>query len=187
MPSRADPGPDRQTDRQAEQRADDRPREGADRAVATLALSGFGLGLSPVMPGTVASLATAAAFWAFPSSVLSGLALALLLLAYGIATTLRLAGEVTGPDGQGDPGWVVSDEVAGQALACVGAVLVGGWPAIVVSFVLFRALDILKPGPVGRAEKLPGGVGVLMDDLVAGGIAGAVTLAAGLLDWSQLT
>ena len=156
----------------------------AQGALATLTLSAFGLGLSPVMPGTVASLATALALWFFPTSATSAGALALLLFLYGVAATLKFAGLLEGPDGHGDPGWVVSDEVAGQALACAGALAAGGgWALMLTAFVLFRVFDIWKPGPVGRAEKLPGGVGVLMDDLVAGFAAGALTFLADGMEW----
>lgn len=66
----------------------------------------------------------------------------------------------------GDPGWVVADEAAGTFLATIG---LAGPPAL-VAWVVFRLADIFKsvfPG-VGAAERLPGGVGITADDLVAG-------------------
>jgi phosphatidylglycerophosphatase A len=78
-----------------------------------------------------------------------------------------------------DPGWVVVDEAAGQslALACAPAGLFGA----LLAFALFRAFDILKPGPVGWADRRPGAVGVMGDDLIAGALAGAILLTAGLI------
>lgn len=155
-------------------------RSGAEGPVAVLTLSAFGLGLFPFMPGTIASLGTVVALWLFPLSRPAGLGLLVLLLVYGILVTLRFAGVVAGPDGHGDPGWVVSDEVAGQAIACFPVVLAGGdWRGLLAAFVLFRLLDIFKPGPVGRAERLPGALGILMDDVVAGLLAALFTWLLG--------
>ncbi len=149
---------------------------------AVLLLSGFGLGLSPVMPGTVASLATAALLCLAIHSVVSFFFLACLLILFGVVVTLRFGNIVSGPERHGDPGWVVSDEVAGQALACLG-ILPGGasLELIATSFVLFRVFDMLKPPPVSTLERLPGGRGILMDDIAAGLIAGALTVLIGQL------
>jgi phosphatidylglycerophosphatase A len=73
-----------------------------------------------------------------------------------------------------DPGWIVIDEVAGTLLALVALT---GWPWL-VALVVARAADIFKVLPgVGQAERLPGAIGVTMDDIVAG----AYGLAAGWL------
>jgi phosphatidylglycerophosphatase A len=147
-----------------------------------LLLSAFGLGASPVMPGTVASLAVAALLAATSPRPLAAVTLALLCVGVGSWVTLRMAGSVTGPEGRGDPGWVVSDEVAGQALAWLGALPHGGdWTATAVAFAAFRVLDVLKPWPVGALDRLPGARGILLDDLAAGLIAGLATLGAGAL------
>jgi phosphatidylglycerophosphatase A len=146
---------------------------GGEGPLATLLLSAFGLGSSPWMPGTVGSLGTVLAIWILPGTPLAQALLCGVLCLYGCLATLAYAHLAEGPDGHGDPGWVVSDEVAGQALACAAALpLGGGWPALLAAFVLFRLFDIWKPGPVGTLEKLPGGVGVLMDDIGAGVLAG---------------
>jgi len=86
--------------------------------------------------------------------------------------------------GKKDDGRIVIDEVAGQLLTLAPAL---AWaredaffPALVTGFVLFRLFDITKPGPVRWAERgLPGGLGVMADDVVAGVLAAAL-LAAGL-------
>ena len=160
--------------------------------LVVLCLSGFGLGLAPAMPGTVASLAVALALWALPTSTLAFVLMTAALVVFGSWATLRFAGALTTEGGHGDPGWVVSDELAGQGLACLGVLpaVVGwpatdAWPAFAAAFVLFRLFDILKPGLVGAMDRKPGGYGVLMDDVVAGVLAGVLTLA-GTLAWSML-
>lgn len=81
-----------------------------------------------------------------------------------------------------DPGRVVVDEVAGQMIALlplsVFAVSSKGW--IIVSFILFRLFDIFKPYPARRLETLPSGLGIMMDDVLAG-VYAAVIVAAVLV------
>jgi phosphatidylglycerophosphatase A len=148
--------------------------------VRRLLLSFFGAGWTPVLPGTAGSLATAALIHAAEATAGLGAAAAGLGLVYGVAVTLAWGGDVTRPDGRGDPGWVVADEVAGQSIASAGALVAFGWPTHLAAFLLFRVLDMTKPGPIRRLERLPGGVGVLMDDLGAGVVAGAVV---GTMGW----
>jgi phosphatidylglycerophosphatase A len=159
--------------------------EGEQRAVAPLRvalLSAFGLGVSPIMPGTVASLAVALLLWAVGPAPLRLAAAAVALLVLGCVVTLRFARDLPHAGDHGDPGWVVSDEVAGQALACLAAVpFGGGWLPMAAAFVLFRVFDITKWGPVGALERRPGAAGILLDDIAAGAIAGVLVLAAGAL------
>jgi len=176
------PDPERPNDARARRQA----------PVAALCLSAFGLGLSPIMPGTVASLAVAAALYVLPSGVVAFVALAIVFLIAGSWATLRFgdalsdesavgASALSQDKKHGDPGWVVSDEVAGQALASLGVLpAIGDWRLALLAFVLFRVLDMTKLGPVGAAEKRPGAVGILLDDLVAGALAGIATWAVGL-------
>jgi phosphatidylglycerophosphatase A len=110
-----------------------------------------------------------------------GLVAAAALFLAGSATTLAFGARARAADGSGDPGWVVSDEVAGQALASAAAVRSGGWTAALLALVLFRLLDVGKPPPVRQAEAAPGGLGVLLDDLVAGVLAGGITVGLVLL------
>ena len=91
-----------------------------------------------------------------------------------------------------DDGRIVIDEIAGQWLALLPlgplglSVSAGNWRApvvlglLVTGFVAFRCFDIAKPGPVGWAERrFKGGLGVMMDDLIAGAFAAVVvTLVA---------
>jgi phosphatidylglycerophosphatase A len=73
-----------------------------------------------------------------------------------------------------DPGHVVIDEVAGQAIALGFAPVVfplGGWKYALAAFILFRAFDIVKPPPVRQLERLRAGWGIMMDDVAAGLLA----------------
>ncbi len=148
-------------------------------------LSAFGLGLLPPIPGTYASAATVGAVLAVHGAGFGpGTPLLLGLLAFGTVATLALGHDLSTPDGHGDPGWVVTDEVAGQALALIVATAsssASGWWLAGLSFLLFRILDMTKPGVIGVAERLPGGLGILCDDLVAGAIAGVLAGGVGSL------
>jgi phosphatidylglycerophosphatase A len=82
--------------------------------------------------------------------------------------------------GKTDPSYVVVDEVAGQLLAFVTRPD-ASWKWLLMGFFLFRGFDIIKPFPARRAERLPGGWGIMMDDVVAGAYS-----ALGLLVLGQL-
>ncbi|MFN2531537.1 MAG: phosphatidylglycerophosphatase A [Pyrinomonadaceae bacterium] len=76
-----------------------------------------------------------------------------------------------------DPGKVVIDEVAGQLIALLPLSAAVGWPWrvwVIVSFVLFRFFDIVKPYPARRLERLRGGLGIMLDDVVAGAYSAVV-------------
>jgi phosphatidylglycerophosphatase A len=75
--------------------------------------------------------------------------------------------------GRPDPGRIVVDEVCGQLIAL--AFLPAAWVPVAVSFVLFRFFDIIKPWPIRRLEKLPGGWGIMADDVGAGLAAAALS------------
>ncbi len=151
----------------------------------------FGLGKAVPAPGTFGSLAALPAalllHWigGFPVFAL-GLICAIVL---GYFATDRYLADT----GLKDPGEVIVDEVAGQLLALAplslglwlagaGAdVMLRAWPGWVGGFLLFRLFDILKPPPVSTAERLPGALGVMADDLVAGLMAAiVVTIAAAI-------
>ena len=157
---------------------------------SALLLSAGGIGRIPGPAGTYASAATAALLLALSTFArLPPLAVDLGLLAFGIAVTLLCARPPALPAGDADPSWVVSDEVAGMALAAAAPAAWGHASVgiVAVAFVLFRVFDVWKPGPIRRAEALPGAYGILVDDLVAGALAGAIAnLAAefGLLPFA---
>jgi phosphatidylglycerophosphatase A len=136
---------------------------------ARMVASFLGTGLSPVAPGTAGSLAAllpgAALLWASP--VVLGIA--------AVAATIAGLWSVAASKATDDPGWVVIDEVAGQWIALL-ALPHPSIAGFAVAFVLFRLLDITKPGPIGWAERAPGSVGVMADDVLAGLVAAAAVL-----------
>jgi phosphatidylglycerophosphatase A len=149
-------------------------------ALATQLATIFGIGRVPFAPGTLASLAAlpfawAISFYAGPC-VLAGAAL--VAFAAGVWASGHYARAIEDPD----PGSCVIDELAGQWLACALSPL--SLTAYVLVFLWFRAFDITKLWPVSRAENLPGGLGIMADDMIAGLIAGgivAVFANAGLI------
>jgi len=84
--------------------------------------------------------------------------------------------------GTKDPGVIVIDEVAGMTLAVLTLPLTA--PVLAVAFVLFRVFDVVKPIPARQAQTLHGGVGVMLDDLIAGLYALVIVVALrALLGW----
>ena len=147
----------------------------------------FGIGYFQIAPGTVMSAI------AVPLAVLIGiyggggmgvLGSSIIVLVIGILS----CGDYVRETGRQDPPECVIDELAGQWLACAFALLSFGGlvppvhnflPAFAMAFVLFRLFDIWKPWPVSWAEdNLKGGLGVMMDDIVAGLMAGVLVAAA---------
>lgn len=140
----------------------------------------FGVGLFPAAPGTFASIV--AVFAGAALMHLHPLALpaaAIVACVAGFAAIPRAV-----QDKEADPGWVVIDETAGQwlAMTTLGAVTL---PGLVLSFCLFRLLDITKPGPIGWADRQHGPFGIMVDDLIAGGLV-AIIMYALRLTWPEL-
>lgn len=138
-------------------------RAAADRfalAVATV----FGIGYAPVASGTFGSVPGVLLAWGLalaggPWAVVAALAVVIPL---GIWASDRAAARL----GATDPKPVVVDEVAGQLVTL--AFLPTTWPVLAVGFFVFRALDVWKPFPADKLESLPGGSGIMADDLMAG-------------------
>ena len=141
------------------------------KTVAKILATFFGVGLFPVAPGTLASAVAALAF----GIALHELAwpLYLLLLAFLLFAGTAASAVHAAALGRPDPGRIVIDEVCGQLLAL--AFLPAAWVPVAVSFVLFRFFDIIKPWPIRRLEKLPGGWGIMADDIGAGFAAAALS------------
>jgi len=136
-----------------------------------------GAGLFPVSPGTAGSLVAVLAGW--PLMLLPPWVLPLAC----VAATVGGWWSVRASGARGDPGWVVIDEVAGMWITMLG--LGPGSPTLAglaVAFVLFRVLDITKPGPISWADRRDGPVGVMLDDVIAGAI-GACVLWGVRLAW----
>ena len=76
---------------------------------------------------------------------------------------------------EGDPGWVVIDEFAGQWITLL-ALARPTIPGLIAAFILFRLFDITKLGPVGWADRRHGAFGIMADDVIAGIIAAALLI-----------
>jgi phosphatidylglycerophosphatase A len=140
------------------------------RKLILFAATGAGSGYAPLASGTVGSVV--------------GIGLYLLLaplppLAYLAATgALTLAGfwladRAEAIFGRKDDGRITIDEVAGMLVAL--ALLPPGVETVVLAFLLFRLFDIVKPPPAYQLQAVPGGAGVMLDDLVAGLYANLVS------------
>lgn len=131
---------------------------------ATLIGTLFYAGRFPIAPGTAGSAVAVAIWWA--AHRLGGAWAASALGAALAVAGVWAAGRIAAARGQEDPSEVVVDEAAGMFLSL--QFLPSGWEFVAAAFVLFRILDVTKPWPAERAERLPGGLGVVADDLVVG-------------------
>ena len=139
-------------------------------ALATL----FGIGRAPVAPGTWASLAALPLAWGI--TALGGAALLSLWIFVAAALGIWACDIYVRESGKPDPSECVIDELAGQWIACIAAPLT--LPGYALALILFRVFDIWKPWPISAAERAHGGLGVMLDDLVAGLFAATVVAAA---------
>jgi phosphatidylglycerophosphatase A len=135
---------------------------------ATLVATFFGIGHLRPGPGTWASATTVVLWWLVGRWIAPGwqpwaaaiLALAAVLIGIPAATKVARA------SGRKDPQFVVIDEVAGQLITLIAAPI--AWKSLLLGLILFRAFDIVKPPPVRKLERLPEGVGIVVDDVAAG-------------------
>jgi phosphatidylglycerophosphatase A len=139
---------------------------------------GFGSGLAPVAQGTFGSLA-ALLPWLLLRELPLPIYLAVLLI--GFAAGVRACNMASRALGVADHRSLVWDEFIGQWVALLPLlVLPAPWWAIVLGFLLFRLFDVWKPWPISWLDRrVKGGMGVMVDDVVAGAFA-AVVLALGL-------
>lgn len=160
-----------------------RPQDRAPRPPARLILTttehliafGFGAGLSPQAPGTVGTL------WGLPLWILlcglplpAYLVVVAALFGFGVWVCGRSAKLLGIPDHSG----IVFDEIVGflvTAAPLVGRTHSRLWAWLLAAFVLFRIFDIFKPWPIKRLDaSVHGGLGIMLDDLVAGLYGAAV-------------
>ena len=132
---------------------------------------GFGSGLSPVAPGTAGTLVGIPIYMMMAGLSLSTYAVILLLLC---VLSVFIAGKSSQQLGVHDHGGIVIDEIVGFLLTM--SLAPEGWVWIVAGFVLFRLFDILKPWPIKTMDRhISGGLGIVLDDLMAG-IYGGLSL-----------
>src|SRR5579864_606474 len=144
----------------------------------------LGLGYLPKAPGTWGSLAGVLIFSltqffapidAFPGAralpaaralwaAMTGLPVFVAIAVVGLLCATRAA-EFSGKK---DPQFVVIDEVSGQHLTYLFSLTLLDWKYLLLGFILFRVFDIWKPFPARQAESLPGGLGIMADDWIAG-------------------
>lgn len=126
-------------------------------AIAT----GVYVGYLPPAPGTLGSLLGLLLLWPLKPGTVQVL-VTLFLIGVGIVVADRAARVIGGQD----PPAIVIDEIAGIAVATL--LLPPQVQERVVAFVIFRLFDVIKPFPARQAERLPGGFGIVGDDLIAG-------------------
>lgn len=125
---------------------------------------GFGAGLLPKAPGTFGTLVAVPIYL-----LLSMLPMAayLAVLAVMIAVGIWVCGTTANDVGADDPPGIVWDEIVGFLVAMIAAP--SGWIWVITGFLLFRLFDIYKPWPAGTINRrLRGGLGIMLDDIVAG-------------------
>jgi phosphatidylglycerophosphatase A len=139
-----------------------------------------GCGYFPWGPGTLGSLAGIGIAAALHTYAHAGRLTLLALTVVMLAPAVWSAGGVERALNRPDPGIVVIDEVLGQWLTLAGASALS-WKSFLAAFLLFRLFDIWKPWPVRNFERLPGGSGIVADDLAAGAYGALILYIGGVL------
>jgi phosphatidylglycerophosphatase A len=141
-----------------------------DRAAYVLSIW-FGCGLVPRAPGTAGTVGAFPLYWLVrPLGPAAVAGVALVVTVVGLWASHRTSRLL----GQKDPQIVCIDEVAGVLFTW--AAVPDGWLGTLVGFALFRITDVIKPWPARAAERLPGGFGIMLDDLFAAAWSIAIVL-----------
>ena len=148
------------------------------RGVAIALATCFGIGYIPVAPGTFGSLAGLALWFVLPTQMALAAAVVLTFLVGAWAS-----GVAEKHFGASDPGPAVIDEVMGMLATMF--LNPSGWVSASIGFFLFRLFDVIKPYPANRLERLPGGVGIMADDLMAA-IYANLALRVALAAWARV-
>jgi phosphatidylglycerophosphatase A len=148
--------------------------------VALALATALGLGYAPVAPGTFGSLAGIFVYalvgYLFPFgagrgaafSTASGFWLELAVTAVIAVAGVWAAARSERFSARKDPQFVVIDEVSGQQFTYLLSMAPLNWKYLLLGFILFRVFDIWKPFPARQAESVPGGLGIMADDWIAG-------------------
>jgi len=135
---------------------------------------GFGSGLAPKAPGTFGTLVAVPLFWWLADFHWAVLVSCIIVMT---AVGVFLCGETARALHKHDHPGIVWDEIVGYLIAMLP--LSKDWRAVVIGFILFRFFDIVKPFPIGLADRhVKGGLGIMLDDIIAGLMA---ALVGGLL------
>jgi len=154
-----------------------------------LAIATFGVGYLPVAPGTWGSLVGVGIYLLLRLGLrdrgFTFFAIEVVVILLITFSGIWAASQTERITEKKDPGKVVVDEVAGQLISLLPVSLLPSWSSwklwVIVSFVLFRVFDIVKPYPARRMEGLHGGLGIMADDLVAGAYGALLMLVAVIL------
>lgn len=138
--------------------------------LANALATALGLGYVPHVPGTFASLVTAAAVALLHRASDSAMPQLVAVLVLLLPVSIWASASVARREARSDPSRVVIDEVVGQIFCLLWVPF--SWTFLVLGFVAFRVFDILKPYPIKQVERLRGGIGIVCDDLIAGLYAG---------------
>ncbi len=141
---------------------------------ATVIATFFGAGRLRPGPGSWGSAAAILLWWILTRWIAPNWQpwLALLLAILAVLAGIPAATRVARAAALKDPQFVVIDEVAGQLITLIATPV--SWKSLLLGFILFRGFDIVKPPPLRRLERLPEGVGIVVDDVGAGLYALAV-------------
>ncbi len=125
--------------------------------------TGFYSGKLPKMPGTWGSIFAAVLIYFFwPEDLMLQVSMVLITFVLSVLSSHFYSLNL----GVKDPDSVVVDEIIGMQIAMLG--LKATLPTVVLVLVIFRIIDIMKPPPIKMFERLPGGFGITVDDMVAG-------------------
>ncbi|MGH9442032.1 MAG: phosphatidylglycerophosphatase A family protein [Thermoanaerobaculia bacterium] len=150
--------------------------------ISTFFATGLGIGMIPFAPGTWGSLEGLAIAALIDARFEAGFLLIVLKALAVFLLGVYWSGRSEAAADSKDPGPIVIDEVAGQLLASAPCALSGLPHSVwlwIASFALFRLFDVWKPGPIRKIQDLPGGWGIMLDDVAAGVLAGAITYGIG--------
>jgi phosphatidylglycerophosphatase A len=138
----------------------------ASKTIATV----FGVGYFPIAPGTLTSLIVVFLYWLFLHKLIWPFHFLLFFLLFfvGVFTSSKYESEID----KKDPRNIVIDEAAGQLLVLFR--MSEDWLPLLLSFLLFRFFDIIKPFPIRKVENFPSGWGIMMDDVLAAIYAGII-------------
>jgi phosphatidylglycerophosphatase A len=140
---------------------------------------GFGSGLARKAPGTLGTAAAIPLYWLF---VQTGLPIYSVLTVAATLAGIRICGIAADKLGEHDFNGIVWDEVAGYLITMW--LVPFSWKGLLLGFVLFRIFDIIKPWPISWIDrKVQGGLGIMLDDVLAGVFAGVLLWMAAQYGW----